>query len=50
MALTHLAEVVLPNAALTGIVDFEKQSVQDLKREQNSQIKENPSYPIMSTK
>ena len=46
--LNYLAEEsFLPNAGLpTGIVDFEKVTVSDLKKK-NSRLKSNPSYPVV---
>lgn len=46
--LSYLAEVdFLPNAGLpTGIVDFEKTTLSDLKSSNPSRFKTNPSYPI----
>ena len=46
--LNYLAEEsFLPNAGLpTGIVDFEKITLSDLRRKNNGQLKSNPSYPI----
>ena len=46
--LNYLAEEgFLPNAGLpTGIVDFEKITMSDLKGGSNKKIKTNPSYPI----
>jgi len=46
--LGYLAEVgFLPNAGLpTGIVDFEKITLSDLQKKNQTKFKENPSYPI----
>ena len=46
--LSYLAEEsFLPNAGLpTGIVDFEKTTISDLRRNNQSRLKTNPSYPI----
>ena len=46
--LGYLAEDgFLPNAGLpTGIVDFEKITLSDLQRKNQTKFKENPSYPI----
>lgn len=46
--LAYLAEVnFLPNAGLpTGIVDFEKITLSDLKKRNQTKFKSNPSYPI----
>ncbi|GAB1858041.1 DEAD/DEAH box helicase [Flavobacteriaceae bacterium MHTCC 0001] len=46
--LNYLAEEsFLPNAGLpTGIVDFEKITLSDLRDSNNSRLKSNPSYPI----
>ena len=46
--LNYLAEEgFLPNAGLpTGIVDFEKITVSDLRGGNNTRLKSNPSYPI----
>ncbi len=47
--LSYLAEVdFLPNAGLpTGIVDFEKTTLSDLKNTNPDRFKRNPSYPIV---
>src|SRR5690606_22291347 len=46
--LSYLAEVdFLPNAGLpTGIVDFEKTTLSDLRNAKPNKFKTNPSYPI----
>lgn len=46
--LNYLAEAdFLPNAGLpTGIVDFEKTTLTDLKHQRDDKFKTNPSYPI----
>ncbi|MRT17521.1 DEAD/DEAH box helicase [Vitellibacter sp. q18] len=47
--LSYLAEVgFLPNAGLpTGIVDFEKITLSDLKNNRQDKFKTNPSYPVV---
>lgn len=46
--LSYLAEVgFLPNAGLPiGVVDFEKTTLSDIKKEKPTKFKNNPSYPI----